>query len=415
MSKKRVVITGLGAMSPIGKTIDEIWRNVQNGVSGVGPITRFDTTDFHTKIAAEVKDFNPSDYMDRKEARKMDIFSQFAAAASLTALQDADLDTSGIEPERLAVILGVGVGGFETTEHSYKALFDKGPQRVPPLTIPKLISNEGPANVAILTNAQGPVYAITTACASGADAMTTAARWIRDGYGQVAISGGVEAVITQMGVAGFNVLQALSTKYNDQPEKASRPFDADRDGFVIGEGAGILILEEMEHALARGAKIYAELVGASSTCDAYHRTSPHPEGTGAKKAMKLALDEAGMKPEDIDYINAHGTSTRVNDPVETKVIKDVFGDHAYKLAVSSTKSMHGHMVGAGGGMEAIVSSLAIRDQYIPATINLENPDPECDLDYVPNKGRSGTVNAVMSNSLGFGGHNAILILKKFEQ
>jgi 3-oxoacyl-[acyl-carrier-protein] synthase II len=410
---KRVVITGLGAMSPIGKTIDEVWSNIRNGVSGIGPITRFDTSDFLTKIAGEVKDFNASDYMDRKEARKMDIFSQFAVAASLTALEDAGLDTRGVEPERLAVILGVGVGGFDTTENSYKALFDKGPQRVPPLTIPKLISNEGPANVAILTNAQGPVYAVTTACASGADAMTTAARWIRDGYGQVAISGGVEAVITQMGVAGFNVLQALSTR-NDEPERASRPFDADRDGFVIGEGAGILILEEMEHARARGAQIYAELVGTASTCDAYHRTSPHPDGTGAKKAMQLALDEAGLKPEDIDYINAHGTSTRVNDPVETKVIKDVFGEHAYKLAVSSSKSMHGHMIGAAGGMEAIVSALAIRDQYIPPTINLENPDPECDLDYVPNTGRSATVNAVMSNSLGFGGHNGILVLRKFE-
>lgn len=400
-------------MSPIGNSIDEIWANIRSGTSGIGPITRFDAGDFQSKIAAEVKDFKPADYMDRKEARKMDVFSQFASAASLTALEDANLDTSGIDPERLAVILGVGVGGFQTTEDSYKALFEKGPQRVPPLTIPKLITNEGPANVAILTNAQGPVYALTTACASGADAMTSAARWIRDGYGQVAISGGVEACITQLGVAGFNVLQALSTKYNDEPERASRPFDADRDGFVIGEGAGILILEEMEHALSRGARIYAELAGTASTCDAYHRTSPHPEGTGAKKAMRLALDEAGLEPESIDYINAHGTSTRVNDPVETKVIKEVFGEHAYKLAASSTKSMHGHMIGAAGGLEAIISALAIRDQYLPPTINLENPDPECDLDYVPNEGRSGRVNAVMSNSLGFGGHNGILILKKF--
>jgi 3-oxoacyl-[acyl-carrier-protein] synthase II len=412
---KRVVITGLGAMSPIGNTIDEIWENAKNGVSGVGPITRFDTTDFQTKIAAEVKDFDPKVYMDRKEARKMDIFSQFASAAGLTALEDASLDTSGIDPERLAVILGVGIGGFETTESSYKSLFDKGPSRVPPLTIPKLISNEGPANVAILTNAQGPVYAITTACASGADAMTTAARWIRDGYGQVAISGGVEACITQMGIAGFNVLQALSTKYNDAPEKASRPFDANRDGFVVGEGAAVLILEEMEHALERGAPIYAELSGTASTCDAYHRTAPHPEGTGAKKAMRLALDEAGLAPADIDYINAHGTSTRVNDPVETNVIKDVFGEHAYKVPISSTKSVHGHMIGAAGGMEAIMGCLAIRDQYIPPTINYETPDPECDLDYVPNEGRSATVNTVMSNSLGFGGHNGILVLKKFEK
>ncbi|MFP3960567.1 MAG: beta-ketoacyl-ACP synthase II, partial [Spirochaetaceae bacterium] len=407
---KRVVVTGLGAISPIGNSIDEVWRNACEGNSGIGPITRFDTSDYPTKIAAEVKNFDPGDYMDRKEARKMDLFSQFGAAASLLALEDAGLDTAGIEPERLAVILGVGIGGFETTEHSYKALLEKGPGRVPPLTIPKLITNEGPANVAILTNAQGPVYAVTTACASGADAMTTAARWIRDGYGEVAISGGVEACITQLGVAGFNVLHALSTR-NEEPERASRPFDTDRDGFVIGEGAGILILEELEHARARGAAIYAELAGTASTCDAYHRTSPHPEGTGAKRAMQLALGEAGIGPSEVDYINAHGTSTRVNDPVETKVIKDVFGDHARKVAVSSTKSVHGHLIGAAGGIEGVLSCLAIREQYIPPTVNLDNPDPECDLDYVPNVGRSASVEVVMSNSLGFGGHNSILIFR----
>ncbi|MFP4638340.1 MAG: beta-ketoacyl-ACP synthase II [Spirochaetaceae bacterium] len=410
---KRVVVTGLGAISPIGNSIDEVWRNACEGNSGIGPITRFDTSDYPTKIAAEVKDFDPGDYMDRKEARKMDLFSQFGAAASLLALEDAGLDTAGIEPERLAVIMGVGIGGFETTEHSYKALLEKGPGRVPPLTIPKLITNEGPANVAILTNAQGPVYAVTTACASGADAMTSAARWIRDGYGEVAISGGMEACITQLGVAGFNVLHALSTR-NEEPERASRPFDADRDGFIIGEGAGILILEELEHARARGAAIYAELAGTASTCDAYHRTSPHPEGTGAKRAMQLALEEAGIGPSEVDYINAHGTSTRVNDPVETKVIKDVFGDHARKVAVSSTKSVHGHLIGAAGGIEGVLSCLAIREQYIPPTVNLDNPDPECDLDYVPNVGRSASVEVVMSNSLGFGGHNSILIFRKVE-
>ncbi|MFP4066077.1 MAG: beta-ketoacyl-ACP synthase II [Spirochaetaceae bacterium] len=410
---KRVVVTGLGAISPIGNSIDEVWRNACEGNSGIGPITRFDTSDYQTKIAAEVKDFDPGDYMDRKEARKMDLFSQFGAAASLLALEDAGLDTAGIEPERLAVIMGVGIGGFETTEHSYKALLEKGPGRVPPLTIPKLITNEGPANVAILTNAQGPVYAVTTACASGADAMTSAARWIRDGYGEVAISGGMEACITQLGVAGFNVLHALSTR-NEEPERASRPFDADRDGFIIGEGAGILILEELEHARARGAAIYAELAGTASTCDAYHRTSPHPEGTGAKRAMQLALEEAGIGPSEVDYINAHGTSTRVNDPVETKVIKDVFGDHARKVAVSSTKSVHGHLIGAAGGIEGVLSCLAIREQYIPPTVNLDNPDPECDLDYVPNVGRSASVEVVMSNSLGFGGHNSILIFRKVE-
>ncbi len=410
---KRVVVTGLGAISPIGNSIDEVWRNACEGNSGIGPITRFDTSDYQTKIAAEVKDFDPGDYMDRKEARKMDLFSQFGAAASLLALEDAGLDTAGIEPERLAVIMGVGIGGFETTEHSYKALLEKGPGRVPPLTIPKLITNEGPANVAILTNAQGPVYAVTTACASGADAMTSAARWIRDGYGEVAISGGMEACITQLGVAGFNVLHALSTR-NEEPARASRPFDADRDGVIIREGPGIRIPQELEHARARGAAIYAELAGTASTCDAYHRTSPHPEGTGAKRAMQLALEEAGIGPSEVDYINAHGTSTRVNDPVETKVIKDVFGDHARKVAVSSTKSVHGHLIGAAGGIEGVLSCLAIREQYIPPTVNLDNPDPECDLDYVPNVGRSASVEVVMSNSLGFGGHNSILIFRKVE-
>ncbi|NBC28607.1 MAG: beta-ketoacyl-ACP synthase II [Spirochaetes bacterium] len=410
---RRVVITGMGAITPIGNSIPEMWESVKAGKSGAGPITKFDPSEFATKIAAEVKDFDAKEYMDKKEARKMEIFSQFTVAASLEAMKDAKLSDGDYDPDRTGVILGVGIGGFETIESSYKSLFEKGPSRVPPMTIPKLIANIGPANVALMTNAHGPVYSIATACSSGTDAIGNSMRWIREGLGDVVITGGVEACITQLGVAGFNVIQALTTR-NDDPEHASRPFDKDRDGFLIGEGAGTLILEELEHAKKRGAPIYAEVVGSGITNDAYHRTAPHPEGTGAITAVRMALNDAGIKPEDVDYINAHGTSTPLNDPTETKVIKEVFGDHAYKLKVSSTKSMHGHLIGAAGAVEAIISALAIRDQYFPATINLEEADPECDLDYVPNTGVEGPINVAVSNSLGFGGHNGIAVLKKYE-
>jgi len=410
---RRVVVTGLGTVNPLGNSVKDFWQGIQEGRSGIGPITRFDTSDYVTKIAGEVKDFDPKNWMDRRDARKMDRFSQYAVAAALDAMKDAGLSEDDVARDRIGVILGNGIGGFETIEDSYSQLFEKGPSRVPPMTIPKLISNIGPGNVAIAINAQGPAYTISTACSSGTDAIGNSMRYIRDGLGDVAVTGGVEACITRLGVSGFNVIQALSTSFNDNPTIASRPFDKDRDGFIIAEGAGILILEELEHAKKRGATIYAEVVGNGMTCDANHLTAPHPEGRGAISAMKQALADAGMKPEEIDYINAHGTSTPINDPTETKAIKAVFGEYAYKLKVSSTKSMHGHLVGAAGGVEAIVSVLAIRDQWFPPTINLDEPDPECDLDYVPNKGVSGTINAVMSNSLGFGGHNGIIIFKKY--
>jgi 3-oxoacyl-[acyl-carrier-protein] synthase II len=391
-----------------------MWESVKAGRSGAGPITKFDTTDFATTIAAEVKDFDPKNYMDKKDARKMEVFSQYTVAASLEAMQDAKLSDGDYDPDRTGVILGVGIGGFQTIESSERALFEKGPGRVPPMTIPKLIANIGPANVALMINAQGPVYSIATACASATDAIGNAFRWIREGLGDVVITGGVEACITELGVSGFNVIQALTTR-NDEPERASRPFDKDRDGFLIAEGAATLILEDLEHAKKRGAPIYAELVGSGISNDAYHRTAPQPDGTGAAKAFRMALNDAGLKPEDVDYINAHGTSTPLNDPTETKAVKAVFGEHAYKLKVSSTKSMHGHMIGAAGGIEAIISTLAIRDQYIPATINLDEPDPECDLDYVPNTGIEAPVDVAMSDSLGFGGHNGVAVIKKFTE
>ena len=410
---KRVVITGLGAVTPLGHSVTELWDGIRSGKSGVGPITRIDTTDHTTKIAAEVKNFVASEFIDKRDARKMDIFSQYAVAAALEATRDGGLDGVEIDRERAGALLGVGIGGFATIEESYGQLFAKGPQRIPPMTIPKMISNIGPANIAIALQYFGPCYAIATACASGADAIGAAANYIRTGACDVMVAGGVEACITHLGIAGFNVIQALSTQYNDTPEKASRPFDKDRDGFVIGEGAGILLLESLEHAEKRGARIYAELGGYGITNDANHLTQPHPEGRGAIAAMKMALAGAGLEPEQIQYINAHGTSTQINDPIETAAIKAVYGAHARALKVSSTKSMTGHLVGAAGAVEAIISTLAIRDQYVPPTINLDDPDPACDLDYVPHVGVSAAVENVMSNSLGFGGHNGVLVIKKF--
>lgn len=411
--KKRIVITGLGAVTPLGNTVADTWQAVRANKSGVGPITRFDPVNHITKIAAEVKGFDPKSVMDGREARKMDTFSQFAVAAGIEAMRDAGLPAGSFDPERGAVVLGVGIGGFETFEAAHRALVEKGPDRVPPMAIPKLIANIGPGNVAINLNLQGPCYAITTACASGTDAIGNAVRWLENGAMDFVLAGGIESTITPFGIAGFNVIQALSTR-NDDPERASRPFDKDRDGFVMGEGAGILVMETLERALARGAKIYAEYGGYGITCDANHLTQPHPEGRGGIAAMKMALADAGMKPEDIDYINAHGTSTPVNDPIETKAIKGAFGAHAHKLKISSTKSMTGHTLGAAGGIEAIISILAVKDGFFPATLNLDEPDPACDLDYVPHKGIPGTIRAAMSNTFGFGGHNGILIFKKYE-
>ncbi len=412
--ERRVVVTGLGTVNPIGHSIAETWESVKNSRSGIGKITHFDTTDYPSKVAGEVKDFSPDKYIDKREARRMDSFTLYGLHATMEAMEDAGLKIGDYDPERIGVILGNGIGGIESLSEAFERLHARGPKAIHPLTVPKMIINIAPAQIAIKLQAFGPAYAVVSACSSGTDAIGQAFRWIRSGEADIMVTGGTEASITPIGVAGFCVLQALSTKYNDTPEKASRPFDRDRDGFVIAEGSGILIIEELEHAKKRGAKIYAELGGEGITCDAYHLTAPHPDGRGAVAAMEMALRKSGLKPEDIDYINAHGTSTPINDPTETKAIKKVFGEHAKKLKISSTKSMTGHLLGAAGGLEAIMTILAIKNQYIPPTINLENPDPECDLDYVPNKGIEAPVRAAISNSFGFGGHNAVMLFKKYE-
>lgn len=412
--QNRVVVTGIGTVNPLGNSIPAFWNSVQESKSGIGPNTKFDVSEYPSKIAGEVKDFDPTSFLDKKEARKMDNFTLFALKAALEAMEDSGLRFGEVDPERFGVIIGNGIGGIESLEDAYRRLYKGGPRRIPVFTIPKLISNIGPGHIAIHLNAQGPCYSVVTACASGTDAIGDAARWIRDGVADVMISGGSEAAISQLGVGGFCVLQALSTKYNDTPELASRPFDKDRDGFVLSEGSGILVLENYDYAKKRGADIYCEYAGSGMTCDANHVTAPHPEGLGAIRAMQMALNTANLIPKDVDYINAHGTSTLLNDPIETKAIKKVFGQYAYDLKVSSTKSMHGHCVAGGGGIEAIACILAIRDQYIPPTINLHEPDPECDLNYVPNKGISAKVDVAMSNSLGFGGHNGVVVFKKME-
>lgn len=411
----RVVITGLGAVTPLGNTVADTWDGMTSGRSGAGQITKFDASTYPATIAAEVKDFDIREYIDRREARKMDPFAHYSVAGSMQAMKDAGLTEGSFDPERIGVVLGVGIGGFETLENSYEALFLKGPERTPPMTIPKHIANEGPGNVAITLNCQGPCYAVTTACSSGTDAIGSAYRLLKDGVMDIMITGGVEACITKLAIMGFSVIQALTTDFNDEPERASRPFDAKRSGFLIGEGAGILTIETLDHAKARGAKIYAEIVGNGIMCDAQHLTAPHTEGRGAIQAMKMALREAGIQPEDVDYVNAHGTSTPINDPFETKAVKAVFGDHAYKLKMSSTKSMTGHCIGATGGIEALACVKAIETGVVPPTINQEESDPDCDLDYVPNKAVEMDVNVAMSNTFGFGGHNGVLVMKKFSE
>lgn len=414
MNRRRVVITGMGTINPIGKSVDEFWKNLRGGVVGVGPITLFDASDFATKIAAEVKDFDPSQFMESKDARKMGRFSHFAVAAANEAIKDSGLlDYTELNRERVACILGNGIGGFEITEESHRLLIEKGPRGIPPLTIPKLIINEGPAHICIINQFKGPCYGVVTACSSGTDGLGSALNSIRAGICDVAVSGGMEAAITPFSIGSFNKLLALSTR-NDDPRTASRPFDKDRDGFVMGEGSGVLILEELEHAKRRGAKIYAELAGYGQTCDAFHITAPDETGEGGARCMRLAIQDAGLKPEDIDYVNAHGTSTPTNDPVETLAMKKALGDHAYAVKISSTKAQTAHMVGGAGGVEAIVSILAIRDQFMPGTLTLSTPDEKCDLNYLPGKGESGSVKAVMSNNLGFGGHNGTVVFKKYE-
>lgn len=412
MTKKRVVVTGLGALSPLGNDVDTSWNNAINGVSGIGPITRVDAEEYPAKVAAELKDFNVEDYMDKKEARKMDRFTQYAVVAAKMAVEDADLNITDEIAPRVGVWVGSGIGGLETLESQFEIFLTKGPRRVSPFFVPMMIPDMATGQISIALGAKGVNSCTVTACATGTNSIGDAFKVIQRGDADVMVTGGTEAPLTRMSFAGFSANKALST--NPDPKTASRPFDKNRDGFVMGEGAGIIVLEELEHALARGAKIYGEIVGYGSTGDAYHITAPAQDGEGGARAMQEAIKDAGIAPEEIDYINAHGTSTYYNDKYETMAIKTVFGEHAHKLAVSSTKSMTGHLLGAAGGIEAIFSILAIKEGVIPPTINIQTPDEECDLDYVPDEARRQELNYVLSNSLGFGGHNATLIFKKYQ-
>lgn len=410
---RRVVVTGLGPVTSIGIGKEEYWDSLIEGRSGISHITNFDTEGYTTTIGSEVKNFDPEKYIDKKEAKRMDRFAQFAIAGTQLALEDSGLDLDSIDKRRAGVILGSGVGGIETLEREHTKLMERGAKRVSPFFIPMMISNMGPGQITMYYGFKGPSFTITTACASGNHAIGESFRMIQRGDADIIVTGGSEAAVSPISVAGFCSMKALS-KRNDEPEKASRPFDKDRDGFVIGEGAGILILEELEHALNRNAHIYGEIIGYSATSDAYHVTAPDPEAEGATMAMRLAIEDGGIHYELIDYINAHGTSTYYNDKLETMAIKKAFKDHAYKLKISSTKSMTGHLLGAAGGIEAIATILTIERGIIPPTINLETPDPECDLDYTPNEACTMDVNYALSNSLGFGGHNGTILFKKYQ-
>lgn len=412
MEKKRVVVTGLGALTPLGNDVESTWKNAVAGVSGVGPITRVDSSEYTAKVAAELKDFNIEDYMEKKEARKMARFTQYAVVAAQKALEDSRLEITDEIAPRVGVWVGSGIGGLETFEEQFEVYSNKGARRVSPFFVPMMIPDMATGQISIALGAKGVNSCTVTACATGTNSIGDAFKVIQRGDADAMITGGTEAPLTKMSFAGFCANKALST--NPDPETASRPFDKNRDGFVMGEGAGIIVLEELEHALKRGATIYAEIVGYGSTGDAYHITAPAPNGEGGVRAMKEAIRDAGLSVEEIDYINAHGTSTPYNDKFETMAIKEVFGEHANQLAISSTKSMTGHLLGAAGGVEAIFSVLAIKDSVIPPTINLETPDEECDLDYVANEARSKEVQVALSNSLGFGGHNATIIFKKYE-
>lgn len=418
MEKRRVVVTGLGCVSPLGNTVAETWEAIKAGKSGISNITLFDTTNFDVKIAGEVKNLDVGQWIDKKEARKMARFCQFATVASVQAMQDAGLTKETIDSERTSVVLGNGIGGFEVIENSMKKYFEAGPSRMPPLTVPMMIGNEGPGNISMLLGIKSTAWNIQTACASSTDALGLALDQIRSGRVDMCFAGGAEAAITGFGIGGFSVLKTLAASYNDCPEKASRPFDKAREGFIMGEGSTMLVLEEYEHAKARGAKIYCEFLGYGGTSDAYHITSPDPEGNGGARAVTLALEDAGISGDELQYYNAHGTSTHINDSSETAMLKKALGDHAYKMKVSSTKSMTGHCLGAAGALEAMISIMAMQDNIYPPTINLENPDIEagCDLDYVPNKAvkDENGINCVASGSLGFGGHNGVVIFKKIK-
>lgn len=414
MSKRRVVVTGMGAITPIAIGTVEYWQALLQGINGVGLITKFDTTHFDTKFAAEVKNFNPENFIDKKTIKRLDPFSQFAIASTEIAIKDAEFNLDKIDKNRTGVIYGSGIGGMEALSNEHWKYFEsKTPKVISPFFIPMMIADLAAGQISIRYGFKGPNYATTSACATASHSISDAFIHIQRGSADVMICGGSEASIAEIAIGGFNAMRALST-WNDRYLEASRPFDAERNGFVMGEGAGTLILESLEHALNRGAKIYAELCGIGLTADAFHITAPAPGGEGAVRSMKIAIDDAGLLPEDIDYINAHGTSTPHNDVTETTAIKTVFGDHAYKLVVSSTKSMTGHLLGAAGGIEAIATIYSVCNDLIPPTINLTNPDPECDLNYSPLKPTAKKVNAAISNTFGFGGHNASLLFKKFE-
>ena len=410
--KRRVVITGMGAVSPIGNTAEEMWQSAREGRCGIGPITHFDTTNHKVKLAGEVKDLDFTPYLDKKELRRMDLFSQYAMVAAIQAWRDSGLDYEKIDPTRFGVDISSGIGGINTIETEYERGREKGFDRVSPFFVPMDISNLAAGNVAIKLGAKGMCTCVVTACAGGSNAIGDAFRMIRDGYQELMLAGGSEAAITKLAIGGFTSMKALCE--SDDPTRASIPFDAERSGFVMGEGAGMLVLEEYEHAKARGAKIYAEVAGYGANCDAHHITAPAPGGAGGAACMAQALADARMKPEEVGYINAHGTSTHMNDACETAAIHTTFGDHAARLAVSSTKSMTGHLLGAAGAVEAIFTAMALVEGYLPATIGYQVPDPACDLDIVPNQGRKADIKAALSNSLGFGGHNACIVLKKWE-
>jgi 3-oxoacyl-[acyl-carrier-protein] synthase II len=409
---KRVVVTGLGSLTPIGNTVADYWEGLLAGRSGIGPITRFDASRHDCRIAGEVKGFDPVDHMDRKDAKRMDRFAQFAVAASGQAVKDAELVIDDSNAAQVGVIIGTGIGGLKVLEDQQEIYLTRGPDRCSPFMIPMMIANMAAGMTAIHIGAKGPNSCSVTACAAGSNSIGDAFRLVQRGYVKAMVCGGTEAAVTPLSIAGFAACKALSLR-NDDPLHASRPFDRDRDGFVLGEGVGVLVLEELEYALKRGARIYAEMVGYGLTCDAYHMTSPVPGGEGASRAIEMCLKDAGLRPDEITYINAHGTSTGANDPTETAAIKNALGKNAYQIAISSTKSMTGHLLGGSGGIEAVATVKAISESHIPPTINLDNPDPDCDLDYVPHHSRAQAVDVALSNSFGFGGHNVTLAFRKY--
>ncbi len=411
----RVVITGLGVVSPVGIGKDVFWKSLLEGKNGIDKITRFDATEYKSQIAGEVKDFDPADYMDKKEAKRIDRYAQFAVAAAKMAVEDAKLNLEAEDCDRIGTFVGSGIGGIETMHGQYEKLFDKGPKKISPFFIPMMIGNMAAGHVSIALGLKGPSSCVVTACATGTNNIGDAFRVLQRGDADVMVAGGTEASISQAAVAGFCSMKALCSDHNDDPAHASRPFDANRSGFVMGEGAGIVVMETLEHAEKRGAHIYAEIVGYGANSDAYHITSPAPHGEMAAKCMATALKDAGLKPSDVDYINAHGTSTHLNDLTETEAIKTVWGEHAKDVSVSSIKSMTGHLLGAAGGIECIATALAVENDMLPPTINYETPDEGLDLDYVPNKAKAKTVRAALSNNLGFGGHNACIVLKKYSK